>query len=202
MSKIKICGLVREEDVVYVNQAKADYAGFIINYPQSHRNVSPERANALKSGLAHGITSVGVFVNQPIQELAAIANRDIVDMIQLHGEEDEAYIAQLKQLIDKPIIKAFQIKTAADIARAERSHAEYILLDGGKGEGQSFDWHLLLEMRREYFLAGGFTLLNIEEAIKKYHPFAIDISSGVETEKKKDERKIMDAVNLAHKEVR
>lgn len=202
MSKIKICGLSREEDIMYVNQAKADYAGFVINFPKSHRNVTPERAKVLKEGLIKGITAVGVFVNQPASELALMANRDVVDMIQLHGEEDESYIEKLKGMTDKPIIKAFQIKSDEDIRKAEQSCADYILLDAGRGEGKTFDWHLLLKMRRQYFLAGGLTPLNIEEAIKKYHPFAIDISSGVETEKKKDRRKIIDAVNAAHKEER
>lgn len=200
MSRIKICGLSREEDICYVNEAGADYAGFIIDFPKSHRNVSPEKVKALRSKLDEQIQAVGVFVDQPECKVAKIAATDRIDLIQLHGEEDESYIRRLRADTDKPIIKAFQIQGLEDIQMAEESNADYILLDSGQGTGRPFDWKLLDKIQRPFFLAGGLSPSNIEEAVFKIQPFAVDVSSGVEIEKQKDREKIIAAVRAAHKE--
>ena len=199
--KIKICGLSRREDIEAVNDAKPDYCGFIINFPKSHRNVTPEQVIELTKGLDTGILRVGVLVNQPVEEAAGLLRDNVVDIIQLHGDEDEAYIAELRrQIADSPekkqIWKAFKIRSKEDARRALASSADIIVLDNGYGTGQVFDWTLLADMEvgRPYFLAGGLTPENIAEAIRQMQPWGIDISSGVETDKKKDRKKILAAV--------
>ncbi|SHJ33913.1 phosphoribosylanthranilate isomerase [Hespellia stercorisuis] len=198
MSKIKICGLYRPEDIQYANEVQPDYAGFIMNYPKSHRNVNVEMMRALKKHLDPEIKTVGVFVNENPNLVAAIAAMGIVDVIQLHGQEDDGYIEKLKERIGNPIIKAFQVHSPEDVRLAEASSADYILLDGGMGAGEVFDWSLLKGVNRPFFLAGGLKPENIREAIRDTDPFAIDISSGVETEKKKDLKKMREAVKAAH----
>lgn len=200
MSKIKICGLYREEDIAYVNAAKPDYAGFIINFPKSHRNITVERARELREYLHKQIPLIGVFVDRPPEEIAAIAEADIIQMIQLHGCEDETYIRNLQTLTGKPVVKAFQVITSEEVRRAEDSCADFILLDSGTGSGRRFDWKLLAGIERPFFLAGGLSLDNIGEAISTLHPYALDISSGVETNRIKDREKIMAVVKAAHKE--
>jgi len=200
MSKIKICGLYREEDIEYVNAAQPDYAGFIIDFPKSHRNVTIERVKILKAGLQKQIKAVGVFVDQSEEKTAQLANEGVIDLIQLHGREDEAYITKLRMLTEKPLIKAFQINTMEDAQMAQKSSADYILLDSGQGTGRRFDWNLLKNIQRPFFLAGGLTPINIEETVKNIHPYAVDLSSGVETDRRKDRAKIIAAVTAAHKE--
>ena len=117
-------------------------------------------------------------------------NLGIVDLVQLHGAEDEDYLQKLRKITDKPIIKAFIIRSPEDVERAESSTADYILLDGGKGEGKSFDWSLLKDIKRPYFLAGGLNPDNASEAVKTLKPFAVDVSTGIETDGKKDSEKM------------
>ena len=118
--KIKICGLTREEDIQYVNTARPDFIGFIINFPKSHRSITPERARLLKDKLNPKIKAVGVFVNQPYEYIAEICKENIIDMVQLHGDEDDEYIKNLRKLSDKEIIKAFIVKDDFDPSRADR----------------------------------------------------------------------------------
>lgn len=198
MSQIKICGLTSEVDISYVNEARPDYVGFIMNFPKSHRNVTPEQARELRKELAVGIQAVGVFVNQPIERITAIAQHTGIDYIQLHGSETEQDIKLVQRQTNLPVIKAFQIGSNEDLQKAQNSCADYILLDSGQGTGKQFDWSLLGEIQRPYFLAGGLTLENMKEAIDKLHPFALDVSSGVETENKKDLLKIKSVVAIAH----
>lgn len=196
--KIKICGLSREEDIDYVNIAMPDLIGFIIDFPRSHRSIDPERAKQLKSKLNSKIKAVGVFVNMPYEYIAKICEEDIIDMIQLHGNEDDEYIKALKLLTDKEIIKAFVVKDDFDSSQAENSPADYILLDGGMGSGKTFSYEKINDIQRPFFLAGGLSPENIEESINLTHPFSVDMSSGVETDKVKDFEKIISAVKLAH----
>lgn len=198
MTKIKICGLFRPCDIEAVNAARPDYCGFIINFPKSHRNVSPDQVRALRAGLAEGITPVGVFVNQPVEEMAALLNDGTISIAQLHGQEDEACIAALRAATGgKPVWKAFKIRSEADVAAARASSADLVILDNGYGTGQVFDWSLAGGIDRPFLLAGGLTPENIQDAITQLHPFGLDISSGVETEKKKDPQKILAAVQAA-----
>ena len=140
---------------------------------------------------------VGVFVNAPVELPAQLLNEGTIALAQLHGQEDESYIRELKTYTDKLIIKAFSIKTAEDIEKALQSPADYILLDqGGGGTGKTFDWSLIPEIQRPFFLAGGIGASNLGQAIREIHPYAVDLSSSVETEKRKDPMKIRQVVDI------
>lgn len=179
-TRIKICGLTRLEDIQAVNEAKPDFAGFIVEFPKSRRNVTVEQLKALREELDDSILPVGVFVNAPVE---------------LPGQEDENYIRQLKTMTDQLLIKAFSIKTEADIKKAIRSEADNILLDqGAGGTGETFDWSLVPAIKRPWFLAGGLGCENLESAIHLLHPWAVDLSSSVETDGHKDPDKILEAV--------
>ena len=197
MTKIKICGLYREADIDYVNEAGPDYAGFILDFPRSHRNLTPEAAAALRRNLAPGIRAVGVFVDRPLETVAAAAETVGLDVIQLHGHEDDAYIAALREKTGLPVWKAFKIRTAADLKAAARSGADAVLLDNGYGTGEAFDWSLAEGFARPFLLAGGLTPENIPAAVKAMRPALVDISSGVETNQIKDREKILAAVRAA-----
>ena len=136
------------------------------------------------------IQAVGVFVNARPEEIADLLNKGVIDLAQLHGSEDEAYIGCLRQLTDRPIIRAFRIAEAGDIEQAEQCTADYIMLDSGAGTGTVFDWNLIKNMKRPYFLAGGLSPENVSEAVKMLHPFAVDVSSGIETDGAKDKAKM------------
>jgi len=194
VSKIKICGLSRPCDIDYVNEAMPDFCGFILGFPKSHRNVSPDTARALVSRLSPKIAPVGVFVDAPIAFMAALAEDGTLSYLQLHGQEDEKTIAALRARVSVPIIKAFKVRSAEDVRRAEQSPADYILLDNGTGTGKAFDWSLLSGISRPFILAGGLSPGNLREAISILHPWAVDLSSGVETDRHKDREKILAAV--------
>lgn len=199
-TKIKICGLRRREDILAVNEAKPDYCGFIIEFPRSFRSVTADQVRKLVKELDSEIRPVGVFVNAPMELVRALLDDGTLALAQLHGQEDESYIRELKTYTDKPIIKAFSIKTAEDIEKALQSPADYILLDqGGGGTGKTFDWSLIPEIRRPFFLAGGIGAANLEQAIREMHPYAVDLSSSVETEKWKDPVKIRQVVDIVRR---
>ncbi len=201
MTRIKICGLYRPEDIGCVNEARPDYAGFIINFPPSHRSVTPDWARELRSRLDPGIPPVGVFVDSPVETVAALLNDGTIAAAQLHGHEDGEYIAALRRAAPgRTVWQAFRIRSAADFDAANASDADLVLLDNGYGTGQPFDWSLEGTVTRPFILAGGLTPENIPEAIRKLHPYGLDISSGVETDKKKDLNKILAAVAAARKE--
>ena len=185
-TKIKICGLRRREDILAVNEAKPDYCGFIIEFPSSFRSVTADEVRELVKELDPEIRPVSTLLADGTLTLA-----------QLHGQEDESYIRELKTYTDKLIIKAFSIKTAEDIEKALQSPADYILLDqGGGGTGKTFDWSLIPEIQRPFFLAGGIGASNLGQAIREIHPYAVDLSSSVETEKRKDPMKIRQVVDI------
>ncbi len=190
---------MREEDVAYANALLPDYIGFVF-VKDRRRYVPPEKAALMKAHLAPDITAVGVFVDETIETILAIAEANIIDAIQLHGHEKESYIVELKNRITKPIIKAFRIDTSADIQRANASSADLVLLDnGGGGTGKTFDWSLIDGIDRPFILAGGLSGANIEEALGACHPFAVDISSGVETDGKKDYNKMKAFIDAVRK---
>ena len=199
-TKIKICGLKRPEDITYVNEAKPDYCGFIIEFPKSSRNVTGALVRELTAKLNPDIIPVGVFVNAAPERVEELLFDGTIHIAQLHGQEDETYIRELKQLSDKPIIKAFSVKTAEDIEKAVQSPADYILLDQGSGgTGKTFDWSLIPEIERPFFLAGGIGALNMKQAICEIRPYAVDLSSSVETEKWKDPKKIRQVVDIVRR---
>lgn len=194
MTKIKLCGLSRICDIEAVNELKPEFIGFVFAQ-KSKRYVSPELAMQLKSKLSADIKAVGVFVRENPQTVAELLDKGIIDIAQLHGGEDEEYIKQLRALTDKPLIKAFRIDTQEDLKSAEESTADYVLLDSGDGgTGTSFDWNLLKNFSRDYFLAGGLDCKNIGDAVKTLSPFAVDVSSGIETDGLKDSEKMAEFV--------
>ena len=201
MTKIKLCGLSRLCDIEAANGLKPDYIGFVFA-SKSKRYVTYEKAAELKSRLSPEIQAVGVFVNEHPQDVAKLLQNGIIDIAQLHGDEDEDYITQLRLLTDKPIIKAFRIETANDIKTAKQSTADYILLDSGAGTGTVFDWGLVKSIRRPYFLAGGLDARNVADAVKALRPFAVDVSSGIETSGVKDKTKMAAFVAAVRKEER
>ncbi|MBQ9346823.1 MAG: phosphoribosylanthranilate isomerase [Oscillibacter sp.] len=200
MTRIKICGLSRLADVEAVNEARPDYCGFVINFPRSRRNVTPEAVRVLRAELSDGIIPVGVFVDQPPELIADLQNRGIIEIAQLHGQEDETYIARLRELTGgKPVWKAFRVQTAADIEAALASTADRVLLDNGTGTGAAFDWTLVQFMDRPWILAGGLTPENLPEAVRSLRPWGVDLSSGVEADGVKDREKIRAAVEAVRK---
>ena len=200
MTKIKLCGLSRQCDIECANKLKPDYIGFIF-WSKSKRYVSPEKAKKLKALLSPDIKAVGVFVDEPVENVAALLDRNIIDIAQLHGNEDDEYISRLRVLTGKPVIKAFLLKNSDDAARAEKSTADHILLDSGMGSGKGFDYSLLKEIDRPYFLAGGLYPENVAEAVKTLSPFAVDVSSGIETDNLKDRNKMTAFVKAVRKEI-
>lgn len=195
-TKIKLCGMFRECDIEYVNEAKPDYIGFIVMFPKSHRNIDLETALRLKSRLSPEIKSVAVSVNAPVKLFAEFAKRGAAELLQCHGDEDADYIARLRELTDVPIIKAVKVTKAADIEAAQKLGADYLLLDSGTGSGVTFDHSLIdpQKIRVPFFLAGGLTPENIGQAVREIRPYGVDLSSGIETDKLKDREKILAAV--------
>ncbi len=197
MTKIKICGLTRTIDIEYVNKACPDYIGFV--FAKSKRRVTVHQANELKSILRPNIQAVGVFVNEDIDNIIYLCNQNIIDIVQLHGDEDEEYLKQLKRSISNPVIRAIRVKKSEDITSSQSIDADYLLLDAFKkdeygGSGETFDWNIIQEVNKPYFLAGGINSQNVVQAITNLKPYAIDISSGVETDGYKDKEKIIDII--------
>ena len=197
MTRIKLCGLSRICDIEAANELEPEYIGFVFA-PKSRRYVSPEKATQLKRMLHHDIQAVGVFVNENVTTIAELLNHGIIDIAQLHGNETENDIQRLRTLTDKPIMKAFRIDSKHDVDEAEKSSADYILLDSGNGgTGTVFDWKLIQRIKRPYFLAGGLDVQNVRKAVKRLHPFAVDVSSGIETDGYKDKVKMAEFVGAA-----
>ena len=189
MTKIKLCGISRLCDIEVVNELKPEYVGFVFAQ-KSKRYVSPELAAQLKSKLSKDIQAVGVFVNEPVEQVARLLLEHTIDIPQLHGNEDEDYIERLRELTDKPIIQAFRVEQEGDLLQIESSSADYVLLDSGAGSGETFEWKLVQNIKRPFFLAGGLDVSNVSDAVCKIHPFAVDVSSGIETDGQKDKEKM------------
>ena len=201
--KIKFCGLTRPQDIEAANLIKPEYIGFVF-WEKSSRLVTRKRAKELKRALLTDIKAVGVFVDEDPLIVAELLNEGIIDIAQLHGSEDEEYIGRLRSLLPgKPIIKAFLIKEEADIERAGSSSADFLLLDSGTGTGRRFNWELIKnrKMDKPVFLAGGLDVENVEEAISQIHPYAVDVSSGIETGKIKDIAKMQEFATRVRKQV-
>ena len=219
ITKVKICGLSRPEDIAVVNELHPDYLGFVFA-DFSHRYVDKETAGALKSQLNPGIQAVGVFVNEDVQFVAELMKDRVIDIAQLHGSEDNDYIAELRSLLKDSavnkatddtttdgsndvasdtaikIIRAFNINKISSMEEIEESTADLVLVDSGTGSGETFDWSRLAEIKRPYLLAGGLSPDNIRDAVEALHPYGVDVSSGVETDKLKDPEKMRRFVEL------
>ena len=189
LTKVKICGLTRLCDIDAVNIEKPDYIGFV--FANSRRRVTPAQAMELRSKLANEIIPVGVFVDEAMENILPLVQDGVIEMIQLHGTENEEYIMKLKEMTTAPLIKAISVQQAGDVQKWARTAASYLLLDSkGGGTGRAFDWGLIGETSKPCFLAGGLNVNNIADAIKQTKPFAVDVSSGVETDGFKDPEKI------------
>ena len=192
MTKIKICGLTRPQDIEAVNAARPDFAGFVFA-EKSRRRVTPAQAAALRRALRFGIVPVGVFANQPVREILRLLSAGTIAVAQLHGQEPEETVRQIQQA-GFPVIRAFHVQSAADAAQALESTADVLLLDSGSGSGRTFDWNLIPDIRRPWFLAGGLCAENAAEAVRQVRPWGADVSSGVETDGVKDAAKIAELI--------
>ena len=163
MTKIKLCGLTRPCEIQAVNDLRPDYVGFVF-YPKSRRCLTPKQAVKLRQLLDPDINAVGVFVDEPPEKIAVLLGGGVIDIAQLHGQEDTEYVMRLRELSDKPIIKAFC--------------------------GVAFDWSAVAGVRRDYFLAGGLNPDNAAAAVRMLHPYGVDVSSGIETDGIKDLNKM------------
>ena len=197
MTLVKICGLTRPEDIEAVNSLSPDMAGFVF-YGPSRRCVTRDAARELGSGLDPSIIKVGVFVDEDPLVIADLVGSGIIDAVQLHGVEDDAYIHGLRRLVDAPVIKTFLVRNERDVEAANRSDADDVLLDAGMGSGRTFDWSLLEGMKRDYILSGGLNPENIRDAVEMLHPYGVDVSSGVETDGRKDLSKMSAFLETVH----
>jgi phosphoribosylanthranilate isomerase len=183
--KIKICGLSREEDIAYVNEAKPDLIGFV--FAKSRRQVSDKQAKKLKSLLDTHIKSVGVFIDEPREHIVNLVKEGIIDIIQLHGHESQDDIEYYKKTCHVPIIKARHVDDS------KHYDCDFDLIDNiNPGSGQKFDWSLI-KVNKPTFLAGGIGIDDIEE-LSHLPIVGIDLSSSVETDGIKDREKIIDIV--------
>ena len=241
MTKVKICGLRRREDIEAVNRLKPEYIGFVF-YEKSRRNVTEEEAMALRKALDPDIISVGVFVDAEPELILRLVKKGIISVAQLHGHETEEYIEKLKKEMEKDrvesddgsrereakissmleddikvreaeaehekgfehekefkVMKAFLIRSEKDLQAARETKADYILFDNGLGSGETFNWEILKDFRKPYFLAGGLTDANVTGAIQRLSPYAVDISSGVETDGYKDPDKIKSFIDAVRR---
>lgn len=194
MTKIKLCGLSRREDIEAANRLRPDYIGFVFA-GKSRRFVAKEQARMLKEMLAPDIAAVGVFVDEKPEIIAEYLSEGIIDLAQLHGAEKNDAAVWLTNRTGKPVIKAFCLRSREDLREAEGSAADYILLDAGAGDGKAFDWNWLEGMKRPFFLAGGLEASNVAAAIRTVRPFGVDVSSGIETNGRKDPGKMEEFVN-------
>lgn len=186
--KVKMCGLYRPEDIDYANEVQPDYVGFVF-YPKSHRVVTKEQAAEYRKKLSPGIRTVGVFVNEDPKTIIELLEEGILDVAQLHGDETEEDIQYLQAVCGKPVIKAVKVRDRYDVEAWLDSSADYLLFDNGMGTGQAFDWSVLDGIDREFFLAGGLQSENLTEAMEVVRPYALDISSGIESNRKKIRRR-------------
>ena len=214
MVKIKICGIKRLEDIEIVNRYKPDYIGFV--FADSKRKVSHDLAKELMNNLDSDIIPVGVFVDSPQDEILKLFDEGIIEIAQLHGSESEQYILDLKKKTDGELktINAIEMTQEVDLLEYNDSNSDYLLLDSGKGSGKTFDWSLIRkdikkefgktfdwslirkDIKKEFFLAGGLNSKNVTQAIDEFNPYAIDLSSSLETDGFKDENKIKEIMEV------
>ncbi len=178
--KLKFCGLTRKADIEAANEVKPDFIGFV--FAESRRHVSDLDAARLKA--------VGVFVNDEPEHIAALVRDEVIDIIQLHGGESLHYINKLRKLTSAPIVYAVRVETHRDIEQADILPVDYLLLDtyvkhAYGGSGKTFDWSLIGEVDHPYFLAGGLNESNVQRAAQT-GAYALDLSSGIETDDVKD----------------
>jgi len=196
MTRIKICGLTSPEEIGYANELLPDYAGFV--FAPSRRRITIDQAVVLRLALSPAVRSVGVFVNEEISVIKKL--RGVLHLVQIHGDEDEAYLRALKKEVGLPVIRAVRVRSAEDIQKALAIPADYILFDayspaGYGGTGVTFGWELVAGFPRPFFLAGGLDGDNAADAVQAAAPFCVDLSSGAETDGKKDRQKMQKIIS-------
>ena len=194
MTKIKMCGLRRADDILYANQILPDFIGYVFA-AKSKRRITAEQALKFTESLDSRIIPVGVFVNEPIENIIEIFKSGAIKIAQLHGNENDDHIARL-HAENILVIKAFIVKNKSDVKTAEISPADHILLDAGMGDGKQFNYELLDNFNRPYFLAGGLDTNNIGDAVSLLNPYAVDVSSGIETDGFKDFEKMRKFIEI------
>ena len=213
--KVKMCGISKVETIPAVVEAKPDYMGLV--FASSKRQVTVDQAKTLVEELHKQYTkrynngaeqsnndeikTVGIFVNETLDNLVTIATEVNLDAVQLHGDEDEAFIQSLKERTNVEVWKAVQVRSAADAEKWIDSSADMLLFDAYHkdergGTGEVFDWSSLDEFERPFMLAGGIDSTNVARAIRTVRPYGIDISSGIETDGVKDDEKIKAFTNI------
>lgn len=203
---IKLCGIRRTEDIEYVNEVNPDFIGFILAEGY-RRTVSPEFAAVLMKGLRCGAKAVGVFVDQPVEFVSEAVKKIGLYAVQLHGNENPDYIAELRKHTSAKIWKAARVRCREDIFRADKSGADMLVLDSfsesaAGGTGKTADWELIKSTPTDlpYLLAGGIDINNISEAMKILpEGCGIDVSSGIETDGVKDLSKIKAIMKIVRK---
>lgn len=198
MTKIKICGIKRIADAEYLNEFLPDYAGFILSQP-FWRCIDIEQLKKIDDALSPSIKRVGVFVNETADYIIQYA--PLLDVIQLHGDEKEDLILELKSKTDCEIWKAIRVQSVDEIEKACQLSADKLLIDSYSkdtygGSGKVANWDLVNEVNinKPFFLAGGISISNCQKAIETVNPFGLDISSSVETDKLKDKKKIKEII--------
>ena len=199
--RIKLCGMYRDEDIEALNAAMPDLCGMIVAFPKSHRNVTRDFAQRLAAQADERIYRTIVLVDQTWQHACYYAALLGADVVQLHGHEDNDYIRAMRSRMHIGIIQAFRIARPADVERALRSAADMVLLDAGQGSGEAFDWSLVegFGARRPFMLAGGLGPDNVVSAVRTLRPWGVDMSSGIETDRLKDSKKMTAAVVAVRK---
>ncbi len=211
MTKVKICGLKTLEDVMIVNKYLPEYVGFV--FAASKRQVSDEQAKRIKEQLDRRIQTVGVFVNEPQEHIVSLYEQGILDVVQLHGNEDNQYIKELRKKVEVPIIKAVRVQNVEQVKMELQSDADFLLFDTYKkdsygGSGECFELAVLKQILKEemitkpFFIAGGLDSKNVDEVLAEMTCYGVDVSSGVETAHKKDEAKVQEFINQVRQAAR
>ena len=198
MTRIKICGLSLPEHVQWANEVLVDYVGFV--FASSRRMVSEEQAIELSALVDPRIQVVGVFVDAPLGRIVSLSDKQVINLIQLHGNESAEYIHEIRRLTNLDVIKALRSPSVDDLQSPSAEAADYLLLDSAQpGSGRCFDWTVAKACSKPFFLAGGLGAHNLEDAIACCHPFAVDLSSAVEVSGRKDRFLMHQAVACAHR---
>ena len=197
MTLVKLCGLRSERDMIYAVRSGADMAGMILS-PGYRRSVPVPEAARMIGYVPGNVVSVGVFADSPLSDVVKTSELLGLGAVQLHGSEDEDYIESLRGSTGIPVIKSFTISGESDLENAESSCADLVLLDAGKGSGKVFDWSVI-SLKRKFILAGGLSPENVGKAVSEVRPYAVDTSSGTETDGVKDPVKMAAFVENARK---
>ena len=196
---VKFCGIRTMADADAVNEIHPDFAGFVFA-PGRKRTIDADTAVSLRNAIDPDIRTVGVFKDQPMEDVIQISESGSIDVIQLHGSESEGYVREIRSLTGLEVIRAFTVSAKEDAVACSYTCADRLMFDSGAGSGETFDWSSLSGIGRPFFLAGGLDADNVYEAIIEVRPFAVDVSSGIETEGNKDKTKMrafMEAVRRA-----